>query len=132
MLMKSLLSHLALCAALGGFAACSSTPESPLPEGTWTGALTPMNHPEMANPVTYAVRYDDGALAIDLIGPNGSATTTRDVQLEADTLRFAFDEPEEGITLRCALGGTAEHGFAGRCADASGKWARFTMAPPAS
>jgi len=118
----------AVTCVMGGCAA--STPA--LPEGSWTGALTPMSHPEMANPVTYDVRYPNGTLVIDLIGPNGARIATRAVHHAADSLHFAFDEPEESVTLRCGLGRQPDSAFAGRCTDASGKWAYFTMVPPAS
>lgn len=113
-------------------AACSAPNPAPvLPEGTWTGTLTPMNHPEMANPITYDVHYPEGALAIDLIGPNDSRITTRAVHLTVDSLHYRFDEPEEGVTLQCALGRRSDGHFDGRCMDAAGQWARFTMVPPA-
>jgi hypothetical protein len=85
---------------MGGMAACSAPDSAPaLPEGTWTGTLTPMNHPEMNNPVAYDVRYVEDTLAIDLIGPNDSRIATRAVHLTADSLHYRFDEPEEGVTL---------------------------------
>lgn len=108
-------------------AACG--PSTRLEEGRWTGTLTPMNHPEMANPVAYEVRYEDDALTIDLAGPGGASLSTRDLRLTADSLYFTFDEPEEDVALDCALGRDAD-GFVGRCTDAEGKWARFTMQPP--
>lgn len=115
-----------LCLALL-LAACGSS--SRLEEGRWTGALTPMNHPNMENPVTYDVSYAGDALAVYLVGPGGATVPTRDLLLTADTLYFTFDEPEENVPLDCALG-REEDGFAGRCTDADGKWARFTMRPP--
>jgi hypothetical protein len=91
-----------------------------------------MNHPEMANPVTYDVRYSEGTLAIDLIGPGGAQLQARAIRHTPDSLHFAFDEPEEGVTLQCALGHRADGHFDGRCTDAAGQWARFTMMPPAN
>lgn len=120
--------RIAFFATLCLLAACGTSAQ--LEEGRWTGALTPMNHPDMANPVVYDVRYEGRALHIELIGPGGAAVPTREVRLEADTLRFTFDEPEEGVPLRCALGREGAGGFEGRCADAAGKWAEFTMRPP--
>lgn len=112
------------------FAACATSPR--LQEGRWTGSLTPMNHPDMANPVAYDVDYEGDVLQIALVGPSGAAVPTRDIHLSADTLRFTFDEPEENVPLQCALASDGAGGFAGRCADESGKWARFTMRPPRS
>jgi hypothetical protein len=118
-----------LCPALlVALAACGSPDR--LAEGRWSGTLTPMNHPEMANPIAYDVDYEGDDLRIALVGPNGAALPTLDVRLTADTLYFAFDEPEENVLLRCALAHEETDRFAGRCTDASGKWARFTMLPP--
>jgi len=89
-----------------------------------------MNHSDMANPIAYDVRYEGDALAIDLIGPGGETIPVRGTRLEEDTLFFVFDEPEEGVALECALAREDAGKFAGRCTDASGKWARFTMQPP--
>ena len=50
---------------LGLIAACSAQPG--LQEGTWTGGLTPMNHPDMIIPLTYEVSRVDGHLSIALI-----------------------------------------------------------------
>lgn len=117
-----------LCVALCLLAACSSSPH--LQEGRWSGTLTPMNHPEMATPVAYEVGYEGDTLTIVLLGPGGDTVPTRTVRLAADTLYFTFVEPEESVPLDCTLGREDAGGFAGRCADAAGKWARFTMRPP--
>ncbi len=111
-------------------AACGNSPR--LEEGRWTGALTPMNHPDMANPVQYDVSYDGDVLTLLLIGPDGDSVRTDNPRLVEDTLFFTFDEPEEDVRLDCALGrrSAAEGGFAGRCTDPTGQWARFTMNPP--
>lgn len=118
-------SLLALVCLLAG---CGTSPG--IEEGRWSGVLTPMNHPDMANPVAYDVRHEGGLLAIDLIGPGGEGVATHNPRLEGDTLFFAFHEPEEQVRLECALGPDSMRGFAGRCVDASGQWARFTMEPP--
>ena len=123
-------------------AACASTPSGPsppnaaldadrLPEGTWTGGLTPMNHPDMVTPITYDVAYDGDRLRLVLLGPGGAPMPARDAALRGDTLHLVFDEPDAGVPLECALARRPAGGFAGRCTDAEGKWARFTMAPPA-
>ena len=110
-------------------AACTSAPAERLPEGTWTGTFTPMNHPDMHAPVTYDVRYADAALALSITAPDGTPLPARDVAYTADALRFTFDEPDANVPLDCTLDAEAT-GFAGRCTDAEGKWARFTMRPP--
>lgn len=117
------------CASLPLILAACGSPER-LAEGRWSGTLAPMNHPEMANPVAYDVSYEGNLLHIAVVGPDGAALPTRDVRLTADTLYFAFDEPEENVPLRCTLRRDTTDSFAGRCADASGQWARFTMQPP--
>lgn len=125
-------SFVSLVAILTGVAACApSTAPPALSEGTWTGTLTPMNHPEIATPITYDVHYPAGTLAIDLVGPNDTRIATRAVRLTADSLHFTFDEPEEDATLQCALGRQSDSHFDGRCTDIAGQWARFTMMPPA-
>lgn len=107
---------------------CQSAP--PLEEGQWTGSLSPMNHPDMSNPIAYNVSHNNGQLEIDIIGPNASHIPTRDIRLENDTLYFSFNEPEEKVLLDCALAEENSHTFSGRCTDASGKWAIFTMTAP--
>lgn len=105
-----------------------------LAEGTWTGGFTPMNHPEMVIPITYAVAYPSDTLALTLGGPGDLEMPARQASVDGDTLRFVFDEPDAGLPLTCALGpdSTATGSFAGRCTDPEGKWAHFTMTPPAS
>ena len=108
------------------FLLVSCGPSAVLQAGEWTGTLTPMNHPDMANPVL----YEGKVLAIDLTGPGGRAVPTRNPRLANDTLRFAFDEPEQQVKLKCTRGREVTGGFAGRCIDATGQWAWFTMRPP--
>ena len=113
-----------VCVLIG----CSSSPQ--LKAGTWTGSLTPMNHPEINNSISYKISYPNDQLNIMLIGPNGTKTETREVYLRADTLFFTFDEPEEQVALNCALARERKGVFVGRCSDSAGKWARFTMKAP--
>lgn len=110
--------------------ACQPTPE--LKEGRWSGTLTPMNHPEMENPINYEISYPAGSLSIDVISPDSSEIPTRNDQFENDTLYFQFDEPEEQVTLNCSLGrmNNQEGSFSVRCTDPNGQWAYFTMIPP--
>ena len=108
--------------------ACDSDPK--LTEGRWTGSLSPMNHPEMQNPVAYDVGYRDTQLQIDLIGPDGTSSSTKNVKMTSDTLYFAFSEPEEKVLLKCALAKENQGLFRGRCTDLNGKWAMFTMIAP--
>lgn len=106
--------------------------ESPrLTEGTWTGTLTPMNHPDMHTPLTYEVAYAADTLGLVLGGPNGSEMPAREAEVKGNTLFFSFDEPDAGVPLRCALARTEDAGFEGRCVDPEGKWALFSMQPPA-
>ncbi len=110
-------------------AACAQTTPTMLQEGTWTGGLTPMNHPDMLLPITYEVSRVGGQFAITLIAED-IQTPTRDARVEGDTLSFVFNEPEAGVLLTCALARQADERYAGRCVDAEGKWAHFTMTPP--
>lgn len=108
--------------------ACSSSPS--LQEGRWTGTLTPMNHPEIQNPVAYNVSYPDNRLSISVLGPGGEEIPTQNPRLQRDTLFFSFNEPEEQVLLDCALARKSDNTFGGRCSDSEGKWAEFTMEPP--
>lgn len=115
---------------IGILVSCQSSPQ--IEEGYWTGTLTPMNHPDLSNPMGYEVSYEDDSLTIQIVGPDSSLVTVYNTRVENDTLFFQFDEPEEQVTLDCMLASqeNPNEGFAGRCTDESGKWARFTMIPP--
>ena len=89
-------------ALLCTLAACASTKPTTLQESTWTGGLTPMNHPEMVMPITYDVSHADGHLAVTLI-TGDIQTPMRDAQVEGDTLSFVFNEPEANVLLTCVL-----------------------------
>lgn len=108
--------------------ACSSS--TTLEEGRWTGNLTPMNHPDMNQPIGYDLSYQNNELKINLIGPDGTPVALKNPRVQNDTLYFSFNEPEQQVSLDCKLAGNSENGFTGRCSDASGKWALFTMNPP--
>lgn len=124
-----MMQKIVLC-ALAALAACTAgTPG--LEAGTWTGHLTPMNHPEMQTPLTYEVAHGASGPTLAIGGPEGGAIPAHGVALTADTLSFVFDEPEEGVTLTCALAPHSDGRYEGRCTAPDGKWARFTMIPPA-
>lgn len=113
--------------------ACASTrSEAParLTEGTWTGDITPMNHPEMRSALLYQVSYEGERLNIVIEGADGQVLPTREANLRDDELTFVFTEPEANMLLTCSLERQLAGGFAGRCSDPDDKWARFTMIPP--
>ena len=117
--------------ALCVLGACTTQPDgTSVQEGTWSGGLTPMNHPDLTTPLTFDVVVDDGQLGITIGGPGGILVDTREAVLDGDTLRFVFNEPEMDVLLTCALGSDGSDTFAGRCADADGKWATVTMTAP--
>lgn len=122
-----------LCSVLALSACASSRTDSSarLEEGIWTGEITPMNHPDRSSPLAYEVAYADERLTIVIEGADGQKLPTREVLLEGDELAFVFTEPEASIPLTCSLTRQPDGHFEGRCADAEGKWARFTMRPPA-
>lgn len=126
--MKKLLLFISLFMTIS----CNSANTDRIKQGTWTGYLTPMNHPEMKNEVRYNVQYVESELQIELTGPGGEPIQTKTPRVVNDTLFYSFDEPEEEVTLNCALGKTESGSFEGRCTDASGKWATFGMIPPQS
>jgi len=102
-------------------------PNDKLKPGNWAGSLSPMNHPEMENPLTYDVSYVNGKLSIEIMGPDSTVMETRDPRVQNDTLYFSFEEPEEQVLLTCKMADKGNHTFAGRCTDESGKWAYFRM-----
>ena len=119
---------LPLLAALT-LAACQN-PAPALEAGTWTGHLTPQNHPEMQIPLAYEVAHDDGKLAITLVSDAGARTAVDDVALADSALTFTFLEPDAGVPLACSLLPQANGRYVGRCTDPEGKWGLFTMIPP--
>ncbi|MEM1128179.1 MAG: hypothetical protein AAGI71_16150 [Bacteroidota bacterium] len=110
--------------------ACTSSAPDSLSEGTWTGTITPMNHPDRPSPITYEVRQATGGYQLTLQAGGGSGLAARDLTLQADTLAFTFNEPEAQVPLRCVLVAEPDGHYAGRCTDPGGQWARFTMHPP--
>ena len=107
-------------------AACAA-PDARLQEGTWTGHLTPMNHPEMQLPLTYVVGPGP---TLTIAPAEGQPVAVRTLAFKGDSLGFIFDEPEAGVPLTCRLARQPDASYAGRCTDAAGKWAHFTMIPP--
>jgi hypothetical protein len=101
-----------------------------LPEGRWTGSLTPMNHPDLQTDIVFDVSTTAGELSIVLIGPGGEEINVSEPVLEGDTLRYSFREPEQNALLTCALGRLQDGVFEGKCSDSEGKWALFRMNSP--
>jgi hypothetical protein len=124
--------HLLLLATALLIFSCNTPGSKPISEGTWTGYLTPMNHPDMKNEVSYNVQYTNNELGIELKGPGGQPIQTMDPHIKNDSLFYSFNEPEEGVTLTCKLAKSETGTFEGRCTDPSGKWALFSMIPPNS
>lgn len=110
--------------------ACQPDSKPKLQSGHWTGTLTPMNHPDMANPIDYEVSYKNDSLMLGIVGPDSTVIPTRVKRVEDDSLFFSFNEPEEQVLLDCAFGKKESGELAGRCTDSSGKWALLTMVPP--
>lgn len=124
--------NLILFTSLIFICSCNSTDTDQIPQGTWTGYLSPMNHPEMKNEVSYNIQYVEDELQIELIGPGGNPIQTKSPQVKNDSLFYSFDEPEEGVSLNCTLSKKESGAFEGPCTDPSGKWAYFSMIPPQS
>ena len=80
--------------------------------------------------MTYEVAECAEGVTITLASTDGQRTVTRDVNANAEQIRFTFNEPEEGVRLACNLLRGNDGAFAGRCTDAAGKYATFTMQPP--
>lgn len=109
---------------------CSCSTNQRLVEGTWTGAMTPQNHPDLETPIEYMVDYEEGRLVMTLIGPGKTKLPISNIVRSDGKLEFQFTEPEEGVALTCELHGVPDKGYSGKCKDEAGKWARFTFVPP--
>ena len=107
--------------------------QSSIPTGTWTGSLTPQNHPDLHIPMTYSVEECAEGLKITLTSGQGNAgaVQARNVRVSAERVRFVFDEPEAEVPLTCRLERQRDGSFAGRCTADDGKYATFVMRPPA-
>lgn len=127
LLKESLMQKLLLFFLAVLLAACAAPDTPVLKEGTWTGHLTPMNHPEMQIPLTY---YVAPGPTLSIAPADGEPVAVRNLRAETDTLFFIFDEPDAGVPLACRLAHRPDGAYAGRCTDADGKWAVFTMIPP--
>ncbi|MDX1531809.1 MAG: hypothetical protein R3362_09815 [Rhodothermales bacterium] len=106
-------------------------PAEDVPAGTWTGTLTPMNHPDLHTPLVYEVGHEADGLTLAL-GPAEADVQVRaeDVRLDADALHFWFREPDAAVRLDCEFRRRDDGSYAGRCTDADGKYATLTMRPP--
>lgn len=106
--------------------------QAPVPTGTWTGTLTPHNHPTMHLPMTYQVEECAEGITITLASGDGQGVEARDVRATAERIRFAFTEPEANTPLGCDLRRQQDGAFTGRCTAPDGTYATFAMNPPSS
>jgi len=109
----------------------SATPASAqaLPQGTWTGTMSPPGGE--AIPVNFAVSESGGALAIAMSAVQVEGEMPfRDIRLDGQTMTFWW---ELGVRVDCSLTRTDVGGFAGTCTDGTGDRGAgtLTMVPPA-
>ena len=127
-ILKAIQGGLLALAIIGSLSGCEQNVR--LPEGLWSGSLTPMNHPDMNIPIHYEVSYSGDLLEMDILSSDSTQVPTRNIQYVSDTLYFTFREPEEKVQLDCALARESDFKLEGKCTDSTDKWARFTMVSP--
>ena len=110
------------------FFACASG--NHLSTGVWQGTMTPMNHPDMITNLQFDISQESEGTRIEIWGPGGMIIPTQDVSVNRGHLSFTFLEPEQNVQLTCNFTGDNQSGFEGRCEDAEGKWAQFSLTPP--
>lgn len=99
-----------------------------LPEGTWTGTMSPPG--AEAIPVTFEVGASNGAVSIVMRSAQVEGEMPfQDVRVDGDQLTFWW---EPGVRVNCALERTEAGGFTGACTGESGPEGAgtITMVPP--
>ena len=100
-----------------------------LPQGTWTGTMSPPGGE--AIPVNFEVSESGGALSIAMMAVQVEGEMPfNDIRLDGQTLTFWW---EPGVRVDCSLTRTEAGGFAGTCSDGTGDSGAgtLTMVPPA-
>ena len=107
-------------------------PSQDVPEGRWSGLLTPSTA-AASIPVVTEVRYGDGLLSVTLDGLEEQGATpisARNPRVRGETLAFAFTEPHERLLVECTVARRPDGAFAGRCMAGRQPWAELTLYPP--
>jgi len=108
-------------------------PSHDVPEGRWSGLLTPSTADAAAIPVVTEVRYGNGLLSVTLDGLEEQGSTpisARNPRVRDETLAFAFTEPYDRLLVECTVVRRADGSFAGRCMDGREPWAELILYPP--
>jgi hypothetical protein len=108
-------------------------PSQDVPEGRWSGTLTPSTADAASIPVVTEVRYGDGLLSVTLDGLQGQGAepiSARNPRVRGETLAFAFTEPYDRLLVECTVVRRADGAFAGRCMDGREPWADLILYPP--
>ena len=130
---KSRLLLLGTMMAFSGLVGCTSEEVVEVPtleEGTWTGTIMPMDHPDERTEIIYRVSTTLGGVNMTIGTSFDNVRPSRDVEVTVDSLYFVFDEPESEVELTCALGLQSNGNYEGKCLDPENKWAWFTMRRP--
>jgi hypothetical protein len=108
-------------------------PSRDVPEGQWSGTLTPAAVPASSVSIVTEVRYGDGLLSVTLDGLQGQGAepiSARNPRVRGETLAFAFTEPHRRSLVECTVVRRADGAFAGRCMDGREPWAELILYPP--
>jgi len=104
---------------------CSTTQK--LPSGQWSGYFSSMDQPDNRTTLRYEVDHRQENINLQIFGPRGMNIQTNGIEMTKDSLFFSFDKQNLTGTLSCALKKVNKNYYYGRCADAEGRWAVFTM-----
>lgn len=86
-----------------------------------------MDKPANRIDLTYEVDNQQKDVSLEIFGPRGMNIQTNGLEMSKDTLFFSFDKMDQTGKLSCALKKVNKKYYYGRCTDAEGRWAVFTM-----
>lgn len=104
---------------------CSTTKK--LPSGPWSGYFSSMDKPDNRINLKFEVNHQQENVSLQIFGPRGMDIQTNGVAMTKDTLYFSFNKMDQTGLLSCALKKVNKNYYYGRCTDAEGRWAVFTM-----
>jgi len=104
---------------------CSTTQK--LPSGLWSGYFSSMDKPDTQTSLSYEVDHRQENVSLQIFGPRGMNIQTKGIEMTKDTLFFSFSKMDQTGSLSCALKKVNKNYYYGRCTDAEGRWAIFTM-----
>jgi len=98
-----------------------------LPSGQWSGYFSPMDQADKRTMLKYEVGHQQENVSLQIFGPQGMNIQTNGLEISKDTLFFSFNKMNQSGLLSCALKKVNKNYYYGRCTDAEGRWAVFTM-----